>query len=77
MTRPVFSSRNLHQWRDIASFLDAMPKRIDAAAPAGVSAGAAAPAALASTAIIFGGCVAPCTAVPDGNHGDNFEGGRA
>lgn len=72
---PMFVGRAPHQWQQITAFLDAMPKH-DAAATGKRSAGAAA-AGAQPAAINFGGCVAPATTVPDGNHGDNFEGGRA
>ena len=75
---PMFIGRAPHQWQHVLAFLDALPKQDDAAATGKRSAGAAAPAVVAdSSAINFGGCVASVTAVPDGNHGDNFEGGSA
>lgn len=58
----------LNGWHAIATLVEDMPQR-DAAAPSKRSAGAAA----TRSAINFGGCVAPQTALgPDGNHGDNF-----
>lgn len=74
---PMFIGRNSHQWQQISDFLHLLPKQDDAGATGKRSAGAPAAAAAQSSAINFGGCVASATAVPDGNHGDNFEGGRA
>lgn len=65
-------SRNRSEWLSVAAFLrpldgealSAFAKRVgQSSAAAGFS------------AINFGGCVAPTPAVPDGNHGDNFEKG--
>ena len=65
---PMFMGRAPHHWQHISAFLEDMAQR-PAAAPSKRSAGAAAE----RSAINFGGCVAPQTAlVPDGNHGDNF-----
>ena len=60
----------LNTWHSISTLVEGMPQR-GAAATGKRSAGAAA-AAAESSAINFGGCVASATAVPDGNHGDNF-----
>lgn len=69
---PFQLNRNRSQWLSIAAFLapldgaelSAFAKRVaQASAVAGFS------------AINFGEGVAPCTTVPDGNHGDNFEKG--
>ena len=73
---PMFIGRAPHQWQQICAFLDSLPKQDDAGATGKRSAGAP-PAAVESAAINFWGCVASATADPDGNHGDNFEGGRA
>ena len=74
---PMFIGRAPHQWQHVLAFLDSLPKQDDAGATGKRSAGAPAAADVESSAINFGGCVASATAVPDGNHGDNFEGGRA
>lgn len=71
--------RNARQWQEIAYFLSgfrpvqssAVIQPVLAACAGSGQAQRRTPPALA--AIIFGGCVAPCTpSVPDGNHGDNF-----
>lgn len=83
MQNAATSTRNRSVWLSIAAALDKNPLRdlsaharrvaalnelaTEAAASGKRSAAAAAPAA-----INFGGCVAPETTVPDGNHGDNF-----
>ena len=72
---PMFMGRAPHQWHQISDLLDSLPKQDDAGATGKRSAGAPA-TAVEPSAINFGGCVAPATTVPDGNHGDNFEGGR-
>ncbi|KQB57047.1 hypothetical protein AE621_23060 [Acidovorax sp. SD340] len=74
---PMFMGRAPHQWQHVLAFIDSLPKQDDAGATGKRSAGAPAAADVESSAINFGGCVASATAVPDGNHGDNFEEGRA
>ena len=66
---PMYMGRAPHHWHHIKAFLDTLPQ-CDAAATGKRSAGAAA-AGARPAAINFGGCVAPATTVPDGNHGDN------
>lgn len=74
---PMYLGRIPNHWQHITGFIAALPKQDDAGATGKRSAGAPAAAAAHSSAINFGGCVASATAVPDGNHGDNFEEGRA
>ena len=71
MNRPVISSRNRHQWQEIALFLDAMPKRKPAAiasTPKGGQAQRRTPAGAGLVAL---------QAFPDGNHGENLNQAQA
>lgn len=74
---------NRGAWLQIAAALDKQPHRdlfdharrvgaLEAQRVEGPRASGEDAARVASAAINFGGCVAPETSVPDGNHGDNF-----
>lgn len=64
MNAPTRTPRNRDQWLSVAQFFGAF----DLSA-------IQTPAVMDFSAINFGEGVAPCTTVPDGNHGDNFSKG--